>query len=623
MQKGSRRQASVVAAAVAVVVLAAGLLWNGCMEKNTKKKEDAISVYLWSADLMVEYAPYIQAQLPDIEIQFVVGNNDLDFYRFMKENGALPDIITNRRFSLYDSERLKNQLLDLSYTQEVASFYQAYLDNYTNSDGTINWLPLCGEVDGFIANKKLFDQFDIALPTDYDTFVEACHAFEKVGIRGFAADFSYDYTCLELLQGLSIPELMSMEGQFWRHQYEDTTSEINGLDDRIWPGAFVRMEQFIEDAGIKAEDTALGFNTVQEMFNKGEAAIIRGTGTQVVIYEERDEIDPVFLPYFGQNGEKWLLTYPAFQVALNRKLEDDEGRKEQAFRILNVMLSEEGQNILAQEKDVLPYSKNVRLELSGALANLRPYIEENRLYVRLASNDFFEASREVVHKMIQGEYDAQQAYTAFDAKLKEEKDRADDTVRSFAQGYVNEFYGEGGNPASSVMAGTLRQIYGSDILLAPSYCFTGSVFAADYTEQMLGNMVMPNALAAWRREMTGAELKEAVRVLIEGENDSLKPFNDYSLPTVSGISIEVEKCNGTFKLLRVQKDGKEIGDDGKYLVVWLDKACYLEKLADFLYPQEGLKAFGAEENRVRDTWVAYCMEDGRLEKPQEYIVLRD
>ena len=66
MQKGSRRKASVVAAAVAVVVLAAGLLWNGCMEKNTKKKEDAISVYLWSADLMVEYAPYIQAQLPDI-----------------------------------------------------------------------------------------------------------------------------------------------------------------------------------------------------------------------------------------------------------------------------------------------------------------------------------------------------------------------------------------------------------------------------------------------------------------------------------------------------------------------------------------------------------------------------
>lgn len=623
MKKGSRRKAIVIAAAVAGVVWATVLLWSGRTEEGEKRKEDAISVYLWSADLMVEYAPYIQSRLPDVEIQFVVGNNDLDFYRFMNENGALPDIITNRRFSLYDAEGLKDQLLDLSYTEEVASIYQAYLDNYTNSDGTINWLPICGEADGFIANRKLFEKYDIALPTDYDSFVDACRAFEKVGIRGFAADFSYDYTCLEILQGLSIPELMSMEGQFWRHQYEDTTSEINGLDDKIWPGAFERMEQFIGDAGITAEDISLGYDTVQKMFCKGEVAIIRGTGTQVVVYDDRDEIEPVFLPYFGQNGEKWLLTYPSFQVALNRNLETDEWRREQAFRILNVMLSEEGQNILAQEKDVLPYSKNVRLELSDALANLQPYIEGNRLYVRLASNDFFEISREVIQKMILGEYDAEQAYDAFNAKLKEPKGKADETVRSFCQGYANEFYPRGGNPSSSVMAGTLRQVYGSDVLLSPSYCFTGSVFETDYTQQMLGNMIMPNALEAWRREMTGAELIEAVRVLVEGENNSLKPFNNCSLPVVSGISIEVEKQNGTYKLLRVRKDGKEIGDDGKYDVVWLDKSSYLESPADFLYPQEGLAAFQKEENRVRDTWVAYCMEGGRLEKPEDYLILRN
>ena len=31
---------------------------------------------------MKKYAPYIQEQLPDINVEFVVGNNDLDFYRF-------------------------------------------------------------------------------------------------------------------------------------------------------------------------------------------------------------------------------------------------------------------------------------------------------------------------------------------------------------------------------------------------------------------------------------------------------------------------------------------------------------------------------------------------------------
>ena len=73
----------------------------------------------------------------------------------------------------------------------------------------MNWLPLCGEVDGLAANRGLFEQYHIPMPTDYDSLVAACQAFEKVGIRGFVADFAYDYTCMEVLQGLSIPEITS------------------------------------------------------------------------------------------------------------------------------------------------------------------------------------------------------------------------------------------------------------------------------------------------------------------------------------------------------------------------------------------------------------------------------
>ena len=51
------------------------------------EKEDAetITVYLWSTNLYEKYAPYIQEQLPDINVEFVVGNNDLDFYKFLEE----------------------------------------------------------------------------------------------------------------------------------------------------------------------------------------------------------------------------------------------------------------------------------------------------------------------------------------------------------------------------------------------------------------------------------------------------------------------------------------------------------------------------------------------------------
>lgn len=93
------------------LVMAVSLL-TGCGTKtaeNVKKQEDAqtIQVYLWSTSLYETYAPYIQSQLPDVNIEFIVGNNDLDFYKFLEENGGLPDIITSCRFSLHDAAPLK------------------------------------------------------------------------------------------------------------------------------------------------------------------------------------------------------------------------------------------------------------------------------------------------------------------------------------------------------------------------------------------------------------------------------------------------------------------------------------------------------------------------------------
>ena len=82
-------------------------LFSGCGASKEKEREkeaaDTITVYLWSNALYEKYAPYIQSELPDINIEFTVGQNDLDFYKFMNENGALPDVIMSRRFSRHDA----------------------------------------------------------------------------------------------------------------------------------------------------------------------------------------------------------------------------------------------------------------------------------------------------------------------------------------------------------------------------------------------------------------------------------------------------------------------------------------------------------------------------------------
>ena len=132
---------------------------SGCSGKSAEKEDaETITVYLWTTKLYETYAPYIQEQLPDINIEFVVGNNDLDFYRFLNENGGLPDIITCCRFSLHDASPLKDSLMDLSTTNVAGAVYNTYLNNFMNEDGSVNWLPVCADAHGFVVNKDLFEQ---------------------------------------------------------------------------------------------------------------------------------------------------------------------------------------------------------------------------------------------------------------------------------------------------------------------------------------------------------------------------------------------------------------------------------------------------------------------------------
>lgn len=68
-------------------------LLAGCGAESTDaaaSKEDAetIQVYLWTTNLYDTYAPYIQSQLPDVNIEFIVGHNDLDFYKFLQETAV-------------------------------------------------------------------------------------------------------------------------------------------------------------------------------------------------------------------------------------------------------------------------------------------------------------------------------------------------------------------------------------------------------------------------------------------------------------------------------------------------------------------------------------------------------
>ena len=606
------------------LVMAVSLL-TGCGTKNAEnveKQEDAqtIQVYLWTNNLYETYAPYIQSQLPDVNIEFIAGNNDLDFYKFLQENGGLPDIITCCRFSLHDAAPLKDSLMNLALTNEAGAVYNTYLNSFKNEDSSVNWLPVCADAHGFVVNRSLFEQYGIPLPTDYASFAAACQAFEKAGIRGFTADYIYDYTCMETLQGLSAAELTTTDGRKWRTAYSDSAStERVGLDDTVWPGAFERMAQFIQDTHLTADDLALSYNDVIGMFRNGEVAMYFGSSAGVKMFQD-EGIDTIFLPFFSQNGEKWIMTTPYFQIALNRDLEQDTARREKAMKVLNVMLSEEAQSrIVADGQDVLSYSQNVPLRLTEYMKDVRDVVEENHMYIRIASNDFFAVSKDVVSKMIAGEYTAQQAYRAFNAQLLAEETPADDEiVLTSGKSYSNVFHANGGSASFSVMANTLRGVYGTDVLLATANSFTGSILRADYNKKMAASMIMPNGLMSRQRTMTGAELKKVVRAFVEGCEGGFVPFNRGSLPVVSGIAVEVKEASGSYTLTGITRNGQPLRDDDTVTVTCLAAEKQMEAL---LASESGTPLDG--DTWVKNRWRDHVSGGGAaLAEPENYITLR-
>ena len=157
------------------------------------------------------------------------------------------------------------------------------------------------------------------------------------------------------------------------------------------------MEQFIQDTHLTADDLALNYDDVTGMFRNGEVAMYFGSSAGVKMFQDEASTRSFCLLQPEQRTVDH--DHPLFPSCLNRDLEQDTARREKAMKVLNVMLSEQAQNrIVSEGQDILSYSQNVPLRLTEYLKDVRSVVEENHMYIRIASNDFFAVSKDVSPK---------------------------------------------------------------------------------------------------------------------------------------------------------------------------------------------------------------------------------
>lgn len=589
--------------------------FSGC-KNNEEEKKEQVTIAFWSDQLTEQYGTFLREKFPEVDFTFYVAMNSADFYRFKNEHNDLPDILTVRRFALRDVADWKDSLLDISGSELAGMFPQSYLRSYTYEDGTVNWLPTCAEVDSIIVNKTLLEKNGFSVPTNYSEFIQVCDGLRSKGIRPFLSNFTADYTCMEILQGLSAADLSSQSGREWRQLYE--SGQTSSLSEEVWLPVFERMNEFIYHTGITSADLDFTYEDVFSQYINGNVAMIRGTGDETEHYKT-PETDSVLMPYFSDTeNENRYLTYPAFQIAASKCAEGNSEREKLILDIMTAMLSEEGLRKIAANQNMVSYNSETEIDMSPSMDAVKQYAEDNRLYIRLASADMFSVSQKIVQEMINGKYpDAETALDAFNKAMKEEKNSAG-TVARIDKDYSYEFKNDGGNEAASAVINSIREELGTQLLIAPSAYVAGNIFAGDYTEEELNFLTMGEGAATLVCQMTGEQLYKYVNYVLTTPEKRGSVINDSTLYVSSGFEMSVEKTENGYKLKKLTMNGSEIDRNNTYSVAVVGNLTMM--LLD-AFETAGIAGYN-EADDYRQLLINRLTEGRQLAEPSKYIVLK-
>ena len=595
------------------VVLIFLIILSGCTQAK-EEKDDHLTVFLWESRLIKYLVPYIREQFPDKDIEFIAGNNDTDLYSYYNEHGELPDIITVRRYSGTDAIDLRDELLDLSAYDIVTKYYNYALQYYYNSDNSINWLPVCGIPQTIIANKTLFDRYDIKIPTNYEEYVKACDKFYKLGIKPYSMDLAEDWSNHEIIQGAAIGLFTSLEGIKWRNEVESTKGDIL-FDDEFWLKVYEQTSQFIKDTHFTADDLNVGVDEGWEMFINEESAMFHGSPEILKNSEkEMNGAELIRLPYFSQDNEEgYIYTSTSLHVALNKNLKDNKEKLETALAVVDCMISEKGQQLISDGGEVISFNLDVPSTMN-VNKGLEEQLNKNNFYLRYAGQKSFKAAYDSIHGLLSGRMDEQEAYKALVDGINNNNNNTEPVI-SFENDYSIFLNKNNGRDGASSILTTVAKKMGADLALSPYYYFTSSIYKGDCSAKRIKLMIAQDTNARlYLLKLTGKEIYELVNRYLSTNDGDITVTNKYELPIASGMKLVLDK---DLKLTDILVDGETIDLDKEYSIMLLEGMMpTLKALYDKDYEP-------IENSGLSIEWNDYASLDQQPSAPEDYIEIRE
>lgn len=400
----------------------------------------------------------------------------------------------------------------------------------------------------------------------------------------------------------------SIKGIKWRNEAESASGLIS-FNDESWTKVFEQVNQFIKDSHFTVDDLNVNEDDGWTTFVNKESAMYHGT-PEILKYSETDMggDELIRLPYFSQDdGEGYIYTVPSLHVALNKNLKDNKEKLETALDIVDCMISEKGQQLIANGDEVISFNINVPSTMNKD-KGLEEQLDKNNFYIRYSGQKSFAAAKTAVNGLLTGEMDEYEAYKALADGI---NNNNTEPVICFENDYSIFLNENNGRDAASSILTTIAKEYGAELALSPYYYFTSSIYKGDCSAKRIDLMIAKDTNGQlYLEKLSGNEIYELVDRYLTVNDGDITVTNKYELPIASGMKLILDK---DLKLVDILVNGETIDSDKEYSIL------LTSGMMPTLRELENRDYKALDDAYLSTTWNEYASSGQQPCAPEEYI----
>ena len=335
-----------------VGLLAATAALTACGGKTeTVKKDDTHEVITFMAPYMEEEAfiEQVHSVYPEVNIEIVPysGDNTTTCLQNMFEANDLPDICT---LTVYDpmTDHVSDKLLDLSGYDFTDNYVESRLQEVSDN-GAIYLLPSSYNCYGITYNKTLLREHGWELPNSFAELEALAAEAKEAGVDLCLPQIQYPGYGFQYLCNIADADFLgTLDGKLWQKDYLSGKANVSNTPGMMQAMAYVQKWKdigMLNDSGDVLDD-----NVTRQRMAEGNTLFLMG-GTNGIV-ESDDNADKFgLMPYLSEDGTQnvFVLKVNRF-YGLNKKLEQNPQKLEDALKVMRVLSTVEGSSALIPAK---------------------------------------------------------------------------------------------------------------------------------------------------------------------------------------------------------------------------------------------------------------------------------